>query len=125
MMKGNMGKQRGMTILSWVVVLTFMIFLVFIALKIAPIYSNYFTIKSALQSLKEDGLMTHSVSEIHDKLSKRLYVNSIDFITKDNIAIAQSGGTTLVEVYWEEQRNVVGNLDVIAFFEEQIEFETN
>ncbi len=124
-MKRSMHSQKGLTMISWVVVLSMVVFLAFIALKIMPIYANYFTVKSAMQSLKEDGLMTHSVANIHDKLSKRLSINNVNFITQDNIAIAESGGTVLLEVYWEEQRNVIGNLDVIATFNEQIEFEAN
>lgn len=116
-------RQRGLSFVSVVFLLVCVGFLAMIALKVAPIYANSFTIKSALKSVAEDNLMETSVSNVYDKLSKRLSVNNISFITRENIHIAENGGRVLIEVNWEEQREVIGNLDVIATFSEQVEFD--
>lgn len=116
----SLKKQRGITFITLTLLLSALVFIVYIGLKIGPIYANSFTVESALKSLVEDGLFDRTPAGIFDKLQRRFEVNGIDFIQRDNISVSTVGGTMVIEINYVEQRPVIGNLEVLATFNKSI-----
>ncbi|MCU7916154.1 MAG: DUF4845 domain-containing protein, partial [Candidatus Thiodiazotropha sp. (ex Gloverina cf. vestifex)] len=119
-------KQQGLTFISWLVVLIVVGFMVMVGLKITPVYLEHFTIRKSLESLKDEPLLSRkSVSEIRKILFRRLDMNSVYRLTKDEVSIKRSGGVTNITIKYEERRDVVGNLSMVMVFEDSIELISN
>ncbi len=123
-MFGTIHGQRGMTGISWLLLLALLGVLVFMGIKVVPMYLENYAVKASLQGLAEDAeIANDSASEVYNSLSKRLDVNGIDSLGREHIEVDKSQGALTVTVTYERQRPLIGNLEVIGYFEEVLELE--
>lgn len=119
-------KQQGLTFISWLVILTMVGTMVMVGLKTGPVYLEHFAVKKTLQSLKDEPLISRKpVSEIRKMLFRRLDMNSIYDLTKENVTIKRKGGVTTITIQYEKRRTVAGNLALVMTFEDTIELIAN
>ena len=119
-------RQRGMTGAGWLLVLFLIGFFSLLSLKLAPIYMEHYTVKTVLASLENEPLITKKgVAEIRKMIKRRMKVNGIYDFDKDYIAITREGGITTVDIDYEVQRNIVGNVDILVTFSESLELVSN
>jgi hypothetical protein len=122
----SLKNQHGLTMISWLLVLTMVGFFIMVGMKLAPVYLQHYTIKNVLESVRKEILSNRKpVTEIRTMLSRRLDMNSIDTLKRENIKIRRSSGITTIEVNYEERRPIVGNLDAIMTFHESVELVAN
>ena len=115
-------KQKGMTGISIMALLILIAFVAVTLLKIMPIYFDSFKVGDVISSLKEErGLGEKSNSEITKMILKRLDVNMVSDVTKDNIFIEKSKNQVLIDVEYEVRKPMFGNLDIIISFKKSAE----
>ena len=121
-----MHKECGLTMISWLLILSMIGFFVMVGLKVVPVYMQHYTIKNVVESLEQEPLISRKpVGEIRKMLMNRLDVNHVRNINRDHINIRRTGGITTVEISYEERRPIAGNLDVIMSFNESIQLIAN
>ena len=115
-------KQGGMTLIVFVFVLSFVIFLSFIGMKIGPIYLEYFSVVSAMNGVaSERGSANYSPFDIKVRILNRLYVSySTENIHERNIKIIRAKNGVNVRIAYEVRKPVMGNLDVVARFDRSV-----
>jgi len=119
-------RQRGLTLISWLVIFVVAGFFIMVALRITPVYLEHFAVKQSLESLKNEPFIGRkSIGEIRKMLQHRLDVNSVRRIGKDQIKITRTGGVTTVAINYEERRPVMGNLSMVMTFDDSIELISN
>lgn len=122
----SLKNQHGLTMISWLLVLTMVGFFIMVGMKLAPVYLQNYTIRNILESVRKEILTSRKpVTEIRTMLSRRFNMNSIDNLKRENIKIRRSSGITTIEVNYEERRPIVGNLDAIMTFHESVELVAN
>lgn len=115
-------QQRGMTGIGWLLMIAVIIFVVLIAIKILPVYIDHFNVSSVLSSLEnEPGISTMTGGEVTNMLMKRLDINIVKDVTRDDIYISQQNQVRLIEIEYQVQRKLVGNIDVLIHFNDKIE----
>ena len=89
MKKQSMEKQKGMTFISWVVVIAFVGFHFMLAIRIVPIFAEDHTIKSFWKTLENDtSLAGASPNTIRDTVMKNNYCNiakSAHYLVKTHV----------------------------------------
>ncbi|MEW8625772.1 MAG: DUF4845 domain-containing protein [Candidatus Thiodiazotropha sp.] len=119
-------KQRGLTFISWLVILIVAGFLVMVGIKITPVYIDHFAIKSALESVqKEPFAERKSKVELRNMILKRLDINSIRHVTKEHIKIKSSSGTRIINISYEVRRHIAYNAALVMTFDETVEITAN
>lgn len=122
----SINKQKGMTAIGWVLVFLLIAIATLVTLKLLPVYLDSFSVQKSLESLKnEHNIGKKLPHEIKNMLLKRLDINMVDDVTKDDIYIDKSRGNMTIEVDYEVRKNMVGNLDVVATFNYSIEVPSN
>jgi hypothetical protein len=112
--------------ISWLLILIVVGFMVMIGIRITPIYLEHFAVITSLESLKKEPLISRKpVAEIRKLLFRRLDINSIRHLTKDNVTFKRSGGVTIINIKYEERRPVMGNLSLVVTFDDSIELISN
>jgi hypothetical protein len=112
--------------LSWLVILVVAGFMVMIGIKITPVYLEHLAVKKSLESLQNEPLISRKpVTEIRKILFRRLDINSIRHLTKDDVMVKRSGGVTTVQIEYEERRPIVGNVSLVVSFDDSIELISN
>jgi len=111
--------QRGMTLLSFVIVLAVVGFAAYIAMKLFPMYSEYYSVKSALKGLQQEpGIANQDPAKIKDLFFRRLYISYSENVKPENVKLQRSenGVGWAMDVDYEVRKPMVGNLDVVGKF---------
>ena len=114
-------KQRGMSIIGFIIVLGLVIFTVYLGMRIAPIYLEYYSVVSAMNGVaSERGSAQLSPYDIRVRVLNRLYVSYTDQnVREENIKIIRRNGVQL-RIFYEVRKPVIGNLDVVASFDRMV-----
>ncbi|MGN7725676.1 DUF4845 domain-containing protein [Luteimonas sp. 22616] len=111
--------QRGMTLLSFVIVLAVVGFFAYICMKLFPMYSEYYSVKQALKGLHQEvGIANQDPAKIKDLFFRRLYISYSDNVKPENVKLQRSknGPGWDMTVDYEVRKELVGNLDVVGKF---------
>ncbi|MBL7251210.1 DUF4845 domain-containing protein [Alloalcanivorax sp. C16-2] len=112
-------RQRGLSLLGWVVVLIVLAVFGTAAFRMVPAYMEYNTIRSTINSVLSDSKTAlMSEREVRDALSKRFTINQVDAIGVNDLAISKNGGLLAVGVDYEVRRPLFYNVSVVMHFEE-------
>lgn len=115
-------RQQGLTLISITLILGLIAFFTLLVLKIAPIYIDHGKVVSALAALKEStDIETKGEYEVRDSLNKRFTMNYVYDVTKDDIKVIKHGNYLKVQIEYETVVKLVGNLSVLAEFNDFIE----
>lgn len=114
-------KQRGMSLIGFLLVLSLVLFFAFLGMRIVPIYLEYYSVVSAMNGLAaERGSAQFSPYDIKVKILNRLYVSYTDNnVGEENIRIVRRDGVN-VRIAYEVRKPVFGNLDVVASFDKSV-----
>ncbi len=114
-------RQRGLSSVGWLLVATIFGLLIITFFKVFPMYYDNFKVKSSLEALAEDtSVDSKSKRAIWDSLSKRLYINEVRTIQRENVKMERKDGKTTVTVSYEVKDDYIGNLFIGGRFTEQI-----
>ena len=123
---GFMNKQKGMTLISWLVLLGIVLFNAIIALNIVPVYINDQSVKSLMKNLETDTTVRgDSPKELKKTITKRLRVNNVYSVTKEHITIKKAKNGYLVIIEYEPRGKLMGNLDYIVTFKHEARVPTS
>ena len=111
-------KQRGMTMLGFLMVLCLGIFFAFCAMKIVPMYIEFYSVKQALKGLADDKeLAGASKEEVRTRYLKRLEMSYADHVKKmDAMKFESPDGGLKMIVDYERRESLMANLDVVGKF---------
>jgi Tfp pilus assembly major pilin PilA len=115
-------RQRGMTFISWLLVLGIAGIFATIALTLIPIYIEHYSVKHVLAQFENDGdLAKKSTGQLRELMKKRLKINGVyDFDVQENLKVERDKGRVTVRVLYEVRRPVMGNVDLIVHFDDAI-----
>lgn len=110
-------KQKGMTLLGFVIVLSVVGFAAYILMKLFPMYSEYYSVRQAMKGLsQEPGIATQDPARIQDLFFRRLYISYSENVKKEHVKLRRIDNGWQMEVNYEIRRPLVGNLDVVGKF---------
>lgn len=110
--------QVGITLTSFIIVMSVLGFFAYVGMKLFPMYSEYYSVKSALKGLAtEPGIGNASPARIQDLFFRRLYVSYSENVKKENVKIQREGEGWLMLVSYEVRTPLVANLDVVGKFD--------
>lgn len=115
------GRQQGITLIGFVVVLALISFGAFIGMKLFPVYSEYFSVVQAMKSVaQQPGVVRQEPRQIKEMVMKRLYVSYVESVTRNDIKVSRTRGASL-QIKYEVRKPLIGNLDFVAKFDKTVE----
>jgi len=115
-------RQRGMTFISWLLVLGIVGIFATIALTLIPIYIEHYSVKHVLAQFENDrDLAKKSTGELRALMHKRLKINGVyGFDVKENLKVERDKDRVTVRVLYEVRRPVMGNVDLVVHFDDAV-----
>lgn len=117
----RLSNQGGMTMLSMIIIIVFLLFQGVIAMNVIPVYLTDSSIKDILKHLPNDhkaqGL---SSKELHTLIVKRFRMNSIYDMESDVVKVKKGRGENIVTIDYEPRGKLIGNLDYIVSFKHEV-----
>jgi len=116
----NIHKQKGLTIIGFIIVLSMAVFVSFLAMRIVPLYMEYYSVVSAMNGVaSERGSANLSPFDVKVRVLNRLYVSYSQNVKEKHIKIFRRNGVHL-RVKYEVRTPMIGNLDVVARFDRTV-----
>lgn len=124
-MKNSISKQAGLTLISWIVVIVFLLFQGVIAMNVIPVYMTDATVSSILEELPNDsGAQRASSKELKKLIEKRFSINNVYSIKSSEIKIKKGRGEKIVLLHYEPRGKLIGSLDYIITFDHEVRVPT-
>jgi len=124
--KQAMGKQQGLTLISWVIVLVFILFQGVIAMRIIPVYLTDSSVGSIMEGLKTDvsarGL---TAKELKRLVARRLDINNVYTISQEEIVVKKGRDENVIVIDYEPRGTLFKNLDYIISFHHEVRIPRN
>jgi hypothetical protein len=119
--KSSFRKQRGLTLISFGIVLAAGLFVAYTGMKIIPVYLEYHALLDALELVQQEpGAVDMPPSRIKNKIINSLWVSyASDNIRRENINISRSDGVKIRVVY-DVRKTWIGNIDLILHFDKTV-----
>ena len=124
-MKNGLQQQRGLTMISWVLVLAILAFCGMFGFAVVPMYAENMYVVNALKSLAEPGVILTEMSdaEINKRLQNFYMVNNVRSEGAQNIVIDRKSRTLLITVDYENRTNLFWNIDIVTRFQNHLDAE--
>jgi len=113
--------QKGMSVLSWLMVLAVVAFLASATFKVLPHYFDYMSLEKMITSVETDkSAGVRSVSDFYSHISKGMQVNSIrDLDMQDAIKIKVENNEFRVHLNYEKREPLIQNIDLVVRFDKE------
>lgn len=112
--------QRGVGLPALAAMLVLIGLIGLVSIRLVPVYLESFEIGSILSSVEgEMSGQNANHSDLRKAIDKRLRVNSIKSISRNDISFTTQRGGTDVVIAYEVRVPMFGNLDVVANFRKE------
>ena len=119
-MSKPMSKQKGLTMISWIVVIVFLLFQGVIAMNVIPVYITDSSVKKIMDALPNDVKAIETPTKgLKTLVSKRLSINSVYSVKQDHIKVKKGRGENIVTIEYEPRGKLIGNLEYIVSFKHE------
>ncbi len=113
--------QRGLSSVGWIGVVAIFGLLLITFFKVFPMYYENFKVKNALKGLAQDSTVdVKSKRAIWESLQKRLFVDEVRSVKREDITIERVDNKTTVTITYETRDNYIGNLFIGGRFVESV-----
>lgn len=114
--------QRGMTLIGFVLVLGVVGVFVYMGMKLIPMYTEYFSVKQALDGLAKDSSVASSdAAKIRDLLFRRFDVSYVESVKPADVKLVRKDAGWMMTVEYEVRRPLIYNIDVVGHFKAEKE----
>ncbi len=119
--------QKGITFLSFIIVLAVIGFFLFIAMRLFPVYATYYNASKDIKAVSiKPGASSRNIDEVRRELEDRFnisYVKDIDI--KRDIKVVNSPSGKQIQLKYEMRRPLIYNLDFVAKFDKSFPMSGN
>lgn len=114
-------RQHGMTIWAMLGILIIVGFVLLVAVRLTPVYLNYWSVVSVAESVQEDTGRDDPMSEVWEKVRVRFGLNSLRSLEpREVMDIRRRDGGLEIHVHYEERRPLLANIELAVTFDRTI-----
>ncbi|MEX0607617.1 MAG: DUF4845 domain-containing protein [Halofilum sp. (in: g-proteobacteria)] len=113
--------QRGISPIGWMALLIVVGFVGLVAVRLVPVYLDYYSVVSSAQSVYEKTVRSGgSDREIRESLRRHMQINDINDLGDDIVSIQRGRSGVDLVIDYEVQKPLVGHIDLVLRFNRSI-----
>ena len=116
-----MRRERGVTLIGWLVLLTPLAICLYAGLRLAPVYLNYMKVSHTLDEVSHQfqggGA---SVFKIQNSISRHFEIDSVNYPSVQDVTIRRSGTGYQVEAAYVSYAPLFGNVTLRVAFDKSV-----
>jgi hypothetical protein len=117
----NRRRQKGMSSWGWLLIASIAGFFIMTLITIYPMYYEHYKISATLNAIQEDpSVDVKSRSAIWEKIKKRLFIDNVDIIKRENIKMSRKDGKTTITLSYEARAPYIANLSLVGTFNQTV-----
>jgi len=113
--------QKGLSLLSWLMVLALVAFFASTAFKVIPHYLDYMSLEKIIMSVETDKASEiNTVGDFYSHVSKGMQVNGIrDLDLKKALEVTIENNEFMAHLKYEKREPLIENLDLVVHFDKE------
>lgn len=114
-------RQRGMTVIGMLLLIIVIAFVALIAMKVVPMYIQYFSIKSTIESVrKEPQVAQMTPQDIQNAIQKRFDIGYVENVRARDLKIRNDRSGRVLDLVYQDERPLFYGLSVVLKVNEAI-----
>ncbi len=115
-------RQKGITLMSFVVVLAVVGFFALMAMKLFPMYSENNNLKSVMKELAaQPNSASLTQGQIQADLERRFNIAYVSSVKKEHVKVLRAGKGAQLNIAYEVRVPLFANLDVVGKFDNTVD----
>jgi len=114
-------RQRGVTAIGWLFLLTPVAIVVYAGIRVAPLYLNYMKVVKAMDQaggeLKSGGVNPQS---IRTTIDKHFEIDMVEYPTTKDMKITKDNGAWLIECQYDDDAPLFANISLHITFDKRV-----
>jgi hypothetical protein len=114
-------RQHGVTFIGWLILLIPVAILVYVGIRLVPIYLNYMRVAQSVtqtaSEMKTDEAAALTPVLIRSTLAKHFDIDSITFPDVRDVTITRDGSGWTIEAKFEDTTPLFGNISLVVDFD--------
>lgn len=117
-------KPRGMTLMSFLMVLVVLGFFALVIMKLFPMYSEYYSLKGVMEEYAaQPNSASMSPTQMYNELERRFDIAYVDSVKREHIKVTREGGRSKLNIAYEVRVPLFGNLDAVGRFDNTVDLQ--
>lgn len=114
--------QTGLTLISFIFLLTLTLSVTYVGIKLVPHYINYYSVRSAMAAVADESQnKAMSIREVQSSLSRKLNINYVNDIGPESVKVARGRNGNVLTVKYRIRESIVANVDACLTFEHTVQ----
>jgi ribosomal protein L11 len=113
-------RQRGVTLLGWLILLTPVAIVGYAGVRLTPVYLNYMKVVRALNLVASDAAGNADPRAIRTTIDKHFEIDMVDYPTSKDIKVTKSGSGWDVEASYDDEAPLFGNISLHVVFDKTV-----
>lgn len=115
-------RQQGITFIGIAFILLLIGFATFTVLKLFSPYMQNFNVASSLKGMEAENTREYmGARDVRDSVMRRLDINEVEQVGKDDISVTRDGQIYLVDVDYEVRVPYISNVSLVISFKNHAE----
>ncbi len=120
----TMLRQNGMTLIGFAVVLIVAGFFAYAAMKLIPVYTEYFGVVKSMNALQtQAGIETATIEDLRRKLDVNFDIQYVgdSTIPEKNIQLITKDGQRKLRIFYDKDVPFLYNVDLLVHFDNTVD----
>ncbi len=120
-----MQRQRGITLIGWLILLIPLALVVYAGVRLVPVYLNYLNVSHTLDEVASEyrsGGGSASVDEIRNALAKHFEIDEVNYPTVQDIELTRDGSGWHLEAAYYDYAPLFGSISLQVKFDKTVTF---
>jgi hypothetical protein len=114
-------RQRGVTFIGWLFLLTPLAVLGYAGVRLAPVYLNYMKVVRALNLVVSDASTNSNPQAIRNTISRHFEIDMVEYPTAKDIKVTKNGnGGWDVEASYDDEAPLFANISLHVVFDKTV-----
>lgn len=119
-----MHRQRGMTLIGWLVLLIPLALVLYAIVRLIPVYLNYLNVARTLQEVATEygGSGGVGPDQIRNAIAKHFEIDEVNYPTASDVSITRSGTSWHLEAAYYDYAPLFASLSIQVQFDKNVTF---
>jgi hypothetical protein len=111
-------RERGLTILGFLLLAAVVVFFAMVGFRVIPSYVEYFSVKRALDdTMRSESVDPNQPQAFRAELTRRLQTSYVEDVKASDAILQRRGSQIVAEIAWERRLHMFGNASILLEFE--------
>ncbi|HKT71975.1 MAG TPA: DUF4845 domain-containing protein [Steroidobacteraceae bacterium] len=113
-------RQRGITLIGWLVLLVPLAVVVYAGIRVTPIYLNYMKVVRTLDQVADEyknNADAANAATLRNSIDKHFDIDMVEYPTTKDIKIAKDGRAWVIEANYDDQAPLFSNIFLLITFD--------